>query len=977
MRSFKPCLFVILASLVGSAYKEVPPPAKVILPPALSPVDSLAAIQVPAGFEVELVAAEPMVMDPIDIAWGGDGRMWVVEMADYPLGLDGRGQPGGRIRFLESTRGDEHYDKSTLFADGLRAPTSVIPWRRGVLVVTIPDIIYLEDTDGDGRADRREKIFSGLGEGNEQHLVNGLQWGLDGWLHMANGNSGGNIVAVRGGPVIALGQRDFRIQPDRGAIELLAGASQYGRTRDDWGDWFGCNNSNPIWHFALEERYLSRNPHLLPPNAAVAVASVPGAAPIFPRSATLARFNDPHGFNHFTSACGVMIYRDELLGSEIAGNAFVCEPVHNLVHREIIRPVGTSFRGERAPQEQTSEFFASKDHWSRFTAARAGPDGALYVVDMYRLVIEHPKWIPDAWQKELGNLRAGEKQGRIYRVRLKGGALRPMPRLDRASPQELIAALESPSGLVRDWAQQQVTWREEISLAPELSRLAASALRPATRAQALWTLRAIGALSVESVGRALRDPHPGVRRQAVQLSEAFAQMHPHLLADLLALTGDPDAAVRRQLAYALGEWPTAAAGVALAELLVANDDRFIRAAAMSSALPHAETLIAQLAPRGPAAEGLVMEIATATANAQALVAMLAQISQPRREGVGVREFKALGQLLDWLQRTNKSLAQWFATLGAQASTTTMQATDDLFSAARRVAGDVVAPVAHRVAAVAVLGRGRTRQQEDIGLLLALVAPQTPVELQRAAVAAVGRFNRAEVPDKLLAGWSGYGQSVRGAVLDVLMSRPAWAQVLLDGAAVDRALLAAVEPARRVALTQSSNLKLAERAAAIFNAGTDANRQQVIDRYLTAVRGMRGEAARGAEVFAATCSACHAFGAVPGRALGPDLAGVKDRSADYLITHVLDPNRAIEDRYVLYLATAQDGRTLAGMLTGESGNSLTLLGLDGTSQHLLRDDVRSLVSTTRSLMPDGLEQSINEQGMADLVAFLAGGGAGKN
>src|SRR5690606_10486278 len=183
----------------------------------------------------------------------------------------------------------------------------------------------------------------------------------------------------------------------------------------------------------------------------------------------------------------VMIYRDEWLGAEFAGNVFVCEPVHNLVHREIVRAEGVTFKSERAPGEQESEFLASTDNWSRFVSVRAGPDGALYVGDMYRLVIEHPQWIPAAWQKELGDLRAGANQGRIYRVRPKDATLRPVPRLDRAGPRELVEALESPSGTVRDLAQQQIAWRQEKSAAPALAQLAASATRPPTRAQALWT----------------------------------------------------------------------------------------------------------------------------------------------------------------------------------------------------------------------------------------------------------------------------------------------------------------------------------------------------------------------------------------------------------------------------------------------------------------------------------------------------------
>jgi putative membrane-bound dehydrogenase-like protein len=238
-------LIALGAASVALGYKEVPPPEKVVLPRALSPAESLASIKVPADLELELVAAEPLVADPIDIAWDAAGRMWVVEMADYPNGIDGRGRPGGRIRILESTKRDGRYDKSTLFVDNLSYPTSLLPWRNGVLVTAIPSVLFLEDTDGDGRADKTTKLYSGLAEGNQQHLANGLQWDLDGWLQMANGDSGGKVASLKTKDVIELGRRDFRIQPDTGAIELLAGQSQYGRNRDDWGNWVWLQQFEP------------------------------------------------------------------------------------------------------------------------------------------------------------------------------------------------------------------------------------------------------------------------------------------------------------------------------------------------------------------------------------------------------------------------------------------------------------------------------------------------------------------------------------------------------------------------------------------------------------------------------------------------------------------------------------------------------------------------------------------------------------
>src|SRR5918911_2063919 len=227
MRMITPWFPVLLLGLLGM---DAPDPT------AKSPQESLACIQTRPGFQVELVAAEPLVQDPISFAWGPDGKLWVVEMRDYPLGLDGRGKPGGRVKFLEDVDGDGKYDKATVFLDGLPFPTGVMPWRKGVLVACAPDIFYAEDLDGDGKADGgvtgraaprraspqaarpagRVPLYTGFGEGNQQHRVNSLVWGLDNWVHCANGDSGGNVRSVRTGRTVAINGRDLRVRPDDG-----------------------------------------------------------------------------------------------------------------------------------------------------------------------------------------------------------------------------------------------------------------------------------------------------------------------------------------------------------------------------------------------------------------------------------------------------------------------------------------------------------------------------------------------------------------------------------------------------------------------------------------------------------------------------------------------------------------------------------------------------------------------------------------
>ncbi|NOX99681.1 MAG: dehydrogenase, partial [Verrucomicrobia bacterium] len=199
--------------------------------------DALALIHVPEGFEAELLLAEPDVIDPVAINWGADGRLWVAEMADYPMGMDGKGKPGGRVRWLKDSNGDGKYDKSVVFAEGLAFPNGILPWKKGVLVTAAPLILYLEDTDGDGVSDKREVLFEGFQEGNQQLRVNGLVRGLDNWIYCASGAHTSNygadntIKSIKTGKEYALGSRDFRFNPETGELDPQSGPSQFGRNR--------------------------------------------------------------------------------------------------------------------------------------------------------------------------------------------------------------------------------------------------------------------------------------------------------------------------------------------------------------------------------------------------------------------------------------------------------------------------------------------------------------------------------------------------------------------------------------------------------------------------------------------------------------------------------------------------------------------------------------------------------------------------
>lgn len=487
-------------------------------PAPMSPQDSLKALKLKPGYEATLVAHEPLVQDPVFIDWDAQGRMWVVEMGDYPFAPGEKTKDGsmgqdkvsplqaGRVKILTDTNGDGIYDKASLFLDGLKHATSLVPWKNGVFIANIPDIFYAEDTDGDGLCDKRETWFTGFTAGNPQHLVNGFAWGLDGWFYGANGDSGGSITCVKTGRQVELGTNDFRFDPRSGEFALEGGRSQYGKWRDDYGNWFGNNNSTIGWHYWLPFRYLEKHPELV-------IKSVRGTMNednrVFPASPPVRRFNWASAVNTLTSGCSPMPCRT----AEDPNVMLICEPANNLVHRQVLNYTGAHITSTRHPDDTDSEFIASQDNWFRPTLARTGPDGALYVVDMYRLVLEHPEWIPAEIAKGL-DLRAGEDRGRIYRI---SRISMPQTTMPVADP---VAAMASPNGWVRDTAHRLLLERNDTSAIPALKKLAVDASRPMVRIQAAFTTMQLGGMSAEDVFTSIKPQSPHIRAAALTATDA-------------------------------------------------------------------------------------------------------------------------------------------------------------------------------------------------------------------------------------------------------------------------------------------------------------------------------------------------------------------------------------------------------------------------------------------------------------------------
>jgi putative membrane-bound dehydrogenase-like protein len=935
--------------------------------PPLEPEEALHSISVPAGFTVQLVAAEPLVEDPINLAFGHDGSLWVVEMGDYPLGAE-QASAGGRVKRLTDTDGDGVFDRATVFLEGLSFPTGVHPWRDGVIVSAAPEIFFARDRDGDGRADEREVLYTGFALANPQHRINGFTYGLDHSLHCAAGDNLGELTAARNGQTVNASGHDVQIWPDSGRLAATSGRTQYVRSRNDWGDWFGNENSRPMYHYPIEDRYLKRNGAVRFSDNKQQLFDPPVAPPVYPLSATGDRFNDLFAANRFTSACSAIVVRSGSLSKDLEGSALVCEPVHNLLHRAQLVDQGATYRAVRAATEQRTEFLRSTDPWFRPVRVAIGPDGMIWVVDMYRAVIEHPEWIPQAWQQQL-DLRAGSDRGRIYRVvPVEGAGPARLPAIGKQSANELIALLASDSGTLRDMAQQELLQRGDKSIVGALRKEVSSSPSPQARVHALWTLNDLQELNEAELVDALRDEHPGVVRNAILLAEPRVAESETLLQALAALVDNPDPRVRLQLTLTLGESTSPAAGATLARLATyALEDPWLSQALVSSGKHHSLAVLEQLLSD--------LRIADAKGNAETRqLAMIADLIATAKAAGSNPSALVARTLAD-----ADSDASWVYPLAAacvenagdaaRLDPVSRAAIQAVYLRAKSQVLDEAASPTLRCQALQLLGRSLGAAEQEQSWLSELLSPTTPLEVQLAAVERLAAFRDRESAGQLLSRWSNLSYSVRDAAALKLISTDAWTEALVGGLESGAVLPGDLSPSVRQTLRQSGPPSLQTRMDRVLGQ-TSAPNQVLLQRYLRFQQDEAGKAdlSRGHEHFRKHCAACHVPDAA-GRATGPDLTNLSDRSGEALTESILDPNRSVEPKYHGYVVLMSDGRVLSGTLSEEAGDTLTLALSDGKRATIRRSEIEELSNTGKSLMPEGFQQELDPRMLRDLIEYL--------
>lgn len=948
--------------------------------PPKSAEESQQCLQAEPGIRIELAAAEPLVMDPVAVEFDPVGRMFVAEYGDYPVGpADKSSPPLSRIVLLEDTDDDYRMDRRTVFADGLAFCHSLMPLFDGILTCTETEILFLKDTDGDNRADVREVWFSGFTPAHPQMQIGCPRRGFDNWIYLTYGP--GTVKCERPGfetaePVV-LSRNDFRFHPLTMKFESVTGLGQFGNTIDNDGHRFFSTNRNPIMTDVLPLSAMRRNPFAPLSVGHTDVGPAGENTRVYPLVAMKSNWLS-HAGTH-TSACGVTAYRGDLFGADFQHSVFACEPVGHLVTRSITEPLGATLTAVRAREK--ADFIASTDTWFRPASLSTGPDGALYLADMYRLWVEHPKFVPDDVAAKM-DWRAGEDRGRLWRiVPEQVTEFRSLP--ETSTPQQLVALLKDPSSWRKQLGQSLLVERQRKEIAPELERLLQDPSADGhTRLHALWTLDGLGCLTTEHVAAAMADPAAIVRRDAIRIAAALSAKDAPLQQQIALKCRDADAAVRLQALLAMANCSLPEKGPILGTAAVQDaEDPWLKSAILSSSEDCSGSVITSLvaAWRDQSADQAALDargdllqrlcyVAAGRGDAQELkgvmhligsgpdvgswwqTAMIIGVSQglPKTRAAGLP--KSLPALLS---NPPEGLSE-----SAQAISLLMQHTAS-------VAVDSSQPEADRLAAIRLLP---FQSGEAVAATVRqLLQPSQPLSCQLGALAAIRQTGRSDLALEMLSSWDALRPQVRSQTLDLLLTRTETLSRLLQAMAEGRVSPSAVSIDQRLRLLASSDSATRDLAGQLFGGNVSADRKQVADQYAEAL-SMSGSAHEGAKLFQKSCSKCHRVDGV-GHQVGPDISDTRNRARDALLYDILDPNRRVDPQFTDYVAVTTDGRTFNGLLVSESDAEVVLLQPEGIRQSLSRQDIEELRSTNQSLMPVGIEKDLSVRQMADLLEYL--------
>ena len=968
--------------------------------PALSPEEALRSFRLAPGFRVELVAAEPLVVDPVQFEFDPDGRIWAVEFRGWMLDIDGTGEgdPIGQVVVLEDTDGDRVMDKSTVFLDKLVMPRTVSFVEGGVLIAEPPNLWYCRDTNGDLKCDSKKLVGSYGRPGNPEHTDNGLMPGIDNWMHSADSNLRHRF---RAGKLIE--ERSF----NRG---------QWGMTQDDYGRRFYNYENRPLHADLYPSHYAFRNRNLRVGRSTPGLnhTVVPRSDEVYPIRVTpgiTLGGNElrPDGtLRTFTIACGPSIYRGTQFPEKYFGSAVIPEAAGNLIRLAPFTDAPIELRATNAFNHL--ELLASTDERFRPVGSRTGPDGALYFCDLYRGIIEHVIFMMPYLRNQIlsRGLDTPVGMGRIYRIVHEDKPPGKTPRMSGQSSAELVQHLNHPNGWWRDTAQRLLVERRAENTASVLRKLAISGEGHLGRMHALWTLDGISRLDWPTVRAALSDPHELTRATAVRLTERFRGNIPpdELIAALGSVWSDKRPLVRLQLLLSLGEFKGDTGESLMGDILSAHPTPVFRVAAVSGLMGRELEFIDRLLARSDwnatkEKASWVLEVLTTAVMNEGKPERITRVLDLIAEEVKAQPWRVEHMLFGALD-CNASRDKWptpirlasrpalldvlshskrpgrkkeFARLlriVTWPGDTTVRAKKPVLmplTAAQRKAFTLGESVYHATCHACHKPNGQGLAGQAPSLVDSSWVNGDPATLAR--IVLHGLCGPIQVRGKT---WNmampglGHSPFLNNERLAAVLTyvRRSWGNT---GDPVESSDMAELREMHRERTAMWTAESLRDPAAQI---AVDARQAaDPLGRYRGTLSG--GNADRGRALFhAATrirCHACHRTGHMGGGFVGPDLSAVGARSTEeQLLQSIIQPSKVIAEGYQTVGVETTDGELHSGIVVSETEESLELgLPLGGSLMIPVKSIREKFVSTVSAMPPVGEIYSPPE--IADLIAYL--------
>jgi putative membrane-bound dehydrogenase-like protein len=979
-----------------------------------TPDEAVARMVVPAGFHVEVFASEPMIRQPLSVSFDARGRAWVIEYLQYPVpaGLKPvtvdqylrteydrvpepppRGPRGvDRIKILEDTDGDGKADKEKVFVEGLNLASALAVGQDGVYIGQAPYLLFYPDRNHDDVPDGDpEVLLSGFGLQDAHATVNSLQFGPDGWLYGAQGST---VTARING--IEFQQGIWRYHPSTRRFELFAegGGNTWGLDFDRAGNAFGSSNGGCItFHMVQGGNYwkgFAKHGPLHNPNTFGYFDAIAYQGPKVGGHVT------PGGIIYKADA-----YPEAFRGAFIGGNL-----LSNAVYWHTLTPKGSTFTGKHS-----GTLIDARDNWFRPIDLQVGPDGCVYVVDWYDKRASHldPR---DNWDKT---------NGRIYRVVY--GTRRMVAPFDLAklSSDALVDLRASANDWYAARAREILAGRRDAAVVPRLKSLLTTDKDETIALRDLWALNASGGLDDSTALGLLEHPVPGVRRWTVRLLGDDRRMNSSLHASLLELArSDTDPLVRSQLAASCQRWAVQDALPILSRLVRRDEDRddpqiplmlwwaFERQARDNPNYLHASLIMrlmvdttshddrdavtAVLTDRDMMTHPIVRDVLLERyarllasradfARCAVLIAVARYAGQTSQVVTGMelglqgRRGGVPFELVPSLKMLGDDPAQrgniTFLRLAARLGDTAAMK----LSSER--ATDANVPNAERSSLVELLGQ--IADPESLPVLLTLLDRKDAEAIRPTVLNALGSYRDPALAARLIAAYPKLPAPIRDRVLSLLCTRPSWAKALLDALEAKTIDPRDLRPPQVLQMIGLHDSTLPARIEKVWGRVPGPGSPEKVRR-VAEVRGFlpegdKGNAARGAPVFKEQCAVCHKL-FNEGETIGPDLTGAERGNLEFLLTSLVDPSAMIRKEYQSQSVALRDGRVLTGLILDETGKTLTLIDSNRQKTVIARDDVEEVRLSPISLMPEGLLDKLPEDKVRDLFRYLQSGGSPK-